>query len=109
MPVRAQFSGHLYHESIALGEAKTPDSLDVSPGERVVLSAYFDLPEGKADYELRGRAYFEGVQTDEVAVPFAVGASGERTITGWLALAGGAVAGLGVLVMTGAWAIRRGE
>ncbi len=105
--VRAQFTGHLYKDAAALSEAATPDYLNVAPGERVVLSAYFDLPKGNAVYELRGRAYFEGAETEEIAVPFAIGGTGEPTVTRWLAIGGGAFVGLGALVMGAAWAMRR--
>ena len=107
VPVRAHFTGHIYAGATALSEAATPDSLTVDPGEKVTLSAYFDLPEAEDQYELRGRAYFEGEQTDEVAVGFALGTDGETSVTKWLALGGLAVVAAGILAMSTAWFIRR--
>jgi hypothetical protein len=103
----AHFAGHVYMDGVAIAEAESPDALTVRPGEQVTLSAFFRLPQGEGDYELRGRVFFEGSQTDEAAAAFQVAGAGNDTIITAMAVGGALAVAVGSALVGGAWLSRR--
>jgi hypothetical protein len=80
----------------------------VRPGEQVLLSAFFQMPRGAdGDYEIRGRVYFEGVQTDEVSATFSVAGAGDNSIVTAMAVGGALAVVVGVALVGGTWLSRR--
>jgi hypothetical protein len=103
----AHFAGHIYMDGAVIAEAQSPDALTVRPGEQVTLSAFFRLPPGEGDYELRGRVFFEGAQTEEAAAQFSVAGAGSDTIITAMAVGGALAVAVGSALVGGAWLSRR--
>jgi hypothetical protein len=104
----AHFEGQVVKDGVAFAVAESPDPLMVRPGEQVLLSAFFQMPRGAdGDYEIRGRVYFEGVQTDEVSATFSVAGAGENSIVTAMAVGGALAVVVGVALVGGTWLSRR--
>jgi hypothetical protein len=102
----ARFEGQLFQDGVPIAEAESPDSLLVRPNEEVLLSAFFPIPEeASGEFEVRGRVYFEGAQTDEASAPFTIGGGGGLPST--VMMGGAAALAVGMVTLGGAWALRR--
>lgn len=103
----ARFEGQLMKDGVAVATAESPGDLRVGPGEQATLSAYFPLADdAEGTFELRGRVYFEGAQSDEAMARFSLAGDGGLDM-GMLAAGGILALAAGLVVLASGVALRR--
>jgi hypothetical protein len=107
---RATFTGEVYHKSVLIDSVSSQELL-VEPRQSVALDAFADVLEA-GTYTVTGKVNYEGKETEEKELTFAVvspGGGGDDGLPIWLwAVIGGAALMAAVAVVAGSWALARG-
>jgi hypothetical protein len=106
----ATFAGQLYLDGAAVAETKSQAETLARPGVEATMSTFFPITE-EGSYELRGRVFYDGAQTEEAVLAFTVGdaGGGDRNRAIILGLGGMAVLGGIAVAGTGVYRRRRSQ
>ncbi len=106
---RATFTGEVYHKSVLIDSVSSQELL-VEPRQSVALDAFADVLEA-GTYTVTGKVNYEGKETEEKELTFAVvspGGGGDDGLPIWLwAVIGGMALMAAVAIVAGSWALVR--
>lgn len=79
---RAAFVGQLHQDGQAIQQATSPGEVLARPGDDASIDAFIDIPaDAQGTYELRGRVFFEGSETEEFTRSFSIGTDESQPIS----------------------------
>jgi hypothetical protein len=106
---RATFLGEVYHKSVLIDSISSQELL-VEPRQSIALDSFADVQEA-GTYTVTGKVNYEGKETEEKELTFAVvspGGGGDDGLPIWLwAVIGGAALMAAAVMVAGSWALAR--